>query len=146
MGVRIEDYALLGDTQTIALVGRTGSIDWLCFPRFDSGACFAALLGTPEHGRWLIAPRGEIRRVERRYRGASLVLETTMDCDQGSVRLIDFMPLRGHAPDVVRIVEGVRGRVTMQLELVVRYNYGSIVPWVRQDGARLRAIAGPDAL
>src|SRR5262249_40903751 len=95
MGVRIEDYALLGDTQTIALVGRTGSIDWLCFPRFDSSACFAALLGTPEHGRWLIAPRGELRRVERRYRGSTLVLETTMHCDEGSVRLIDFMPLRG---------------------------------------------------
>src|SRR5690348_10960786 len=144
--MRIEDYALLGDTQTIALVGRNGSIDWLCFPRFDSGACFAALLGTPEHGRWLIAPRGELRRVERRYRGAMLVLATLMDCEDGTVRLIDFMPLRGRDPDVVRIVEGVRGRVTMQLELVIRYDYGSIVPWVRHDGTRLHAVAGPDAL
>ncbi len=144
--MRIEDYALLGDTQTIALVGRTGSVDWLCFPRFDSGACFAALLGTPEHGRWLIAPRGELRRVERRYRDQTLVLETTMDCDDGSVRLIDFMPLRGRAPDLVRIVEGVRGRVPMQLELVIRYDYGSIVPWVRRRDGRLHAVAGPDGL
>ncbi len=144
--MRLEDYALLGDTQTIALVGRTGSVDWLCFPRFDSGACFAALLGTPEHGRWLIAPRGELRRVERRYRDDTLVLETAMDCDDGSVRLIDFMPLRGRAPDLVRIVEGVRGRVTMQLELVIRYDYGSIVPWVRREGGRLHAVAGPDGL
>jgi GH15 family glucan-1,4-alpha-glucosidase len=91
--MRIEDYALLGDTQTIALVGRDGSVDWLCFPRFDSGACFAALLGTPEHGRWRIAPRGELRRVDRRYRDSTMILETTMDCDDGSVRLVDALIL-----------------------------------------------------
>ncbi len=144
--MRIEDYAIVGDTQTIALVGRTGSVDWLCFPRFDSGACFAALLGGPEHGRWLLAPRGELRRVDRRYRDATLILETELENDDGTVRVIDFMPLRGRAPDLVRIVEGIRGRVTMQLELVIRYDYGSIIPWVRRGGARLHAVAGPDAL
>jgi GH15 family glucan-1,4-alpha-glucosidase len=144
--MRIEDYAIIGDTQTIALVGRTGSIDWLCFPRFDSGACFSAILGGPEHGRWLLAPRGELRRVTRRYRDTTLILETEMENDEGTVRVIDFMPLRGHAPDLVRIVEGVRGRVTMQVELVIRYDYGSIVPWVRREGKRLHAVAGPDAL
>jgi len=125
--MRIEDCAIIGDTQTIALVGRTGSVDWLCFPRFDSGACFSAILGGPEHGRWLLAPRGELRRVTRRYRDATLILETEMYSDDGTVRVIDFMPLRGRAPDLVRIVEGVRGRVTMQLELVIRYDYGSSV-------------------
>src|SRR5579862_4776679 len=110
--------------QSAALICSDGSVDWLCLPRFDSGACFAALLGTPDHGRWRIAPRGELRRVERRYVDDTMILETTMDCDDGSVRLIDFMPLRGHAPDLVRIVEGVRGRVAMQLELVIRYDYG----------------------
>jgi GH15 family glucan-1,4-alpha-glucosidase len=144
--MRIEDYAIIGDTQTIALVGCTGSIDWLCFPRFDSGACFAALLGGPEHGRWLLAPRGELRRVHRRYRDATLILETEMDSDEGTVRVTDFMPIRGRTPDLVRIVEGVRGRVTMQLELVIRYDYGSIIPWVRREGTRLHAVAGPDAL
>jgi len=144
--MRIEDYAIVGDTQTVALVGRTGSIDWLCFPRFDSGACFAALLGGPEHGRWLLAPRGELRRVDRRYRDATLILETELENDDGTVRVIDFMPIRARAPDLVRIVEGVRGRVTMQLELVIRYDYGSIIPWVRREGARLHAVAGPDAL
>lgn len=134
--MRIEDYAIVGDTQTIALVGRNGSIDWLCFPRFDSGACFSALLGTPEHGRWLLAPRGELRRVQRRYRDATLILETEMENDEGTVRVIDFMPIRGRVPDLVRIVEGVRGRVTMQVELVIRYDYGSIVPWVRRAGTR----------
>ena len=144
--MRIEDYAIVGDTQTIALVGRTGSVDWLCFPRFDSGACFSALLGTPDHGRWLIAPCGELRAVRRSYRDATLVLETEMDTDEGTVRVIDFMPIRGRAPDLVRIVEGVRGRVAMQLELVIRFDYGSIIPWVRREGHRLHAVAGPDAL
>jgi GH15 family glucan-1,4-alpha-glucosidase len=118
----------------------------LCFPRFDSGACFAALLGGPEHGRWLLAPRGELRRVDRRYRDATLILETEFENDDGTVRVIDFMPIRDRTPDLVRIVEGVRGRVTMQLELVIRYDYGSIIPWVRRDGGRLHAVAGPDAL
>jgi GH15 family glucan-1,4-alpha-glucosidase len=142
---RIEDYALIGDLQTAALVERGGSIDWLCFPRFDSGACFAALLGTTDNGRWLLAPTGEAT-CARRYLHDTLVLETTWATDEGEVRVFDFMPPRGKAPDVVRIVEGVRGSVRMRSELVIRFDYGRIVPWVqRVDGARL-AIAGPDAL
>src|SRR5215475_3467391 len=120
MSKRIEDYGIIGNMVSAALVGRDGSIDWLCFPRFDSGACFAALLGGPEHGRWLLAPRGEPRRVDRRYRDATLILETEFENDDGTVRVIDFMPIRDRTPDLVRIVEGVRGRVTMQLELVIR--------------------------
>lgn len=143
--MRIEDYAVVGDTQTIALVARNGSIDWLCFPRFDSGACFAALLGGPEHGRWVLAPRG-VRRTQRRYRDATLILETELETEDGTVRVVDFMPIRGRAPDIVRIVEGVRGRVTMQMELAIRYDYGAIVPWVRREHGRLHAVAGPDAL
>jgi GH15 family glucan-1,4-alpha-glucosidase len=145
--MRIEDYGLIGDLQTAALVGRNGSIDWLCFPRFDSAACFAALLGSEEHGRWLIAPAGEVRRVERRYRPRTLVHELDFETAEGSVRVIDFMPPRGTDPDVVRIVEGLEGSVRMRLELVIRFDYGSIVPWVRRtDGGRLVAIAGPDAV
>jgi GH15 family glucan-1,4-alpha-glucosidase len=143
---RIEDYALIGDTQTAALVGRDGSIDWLCLPRFDSGACFAALLGTPEHGRWQIAPAEPVRRVTRRYRDQTLVLETTFETDSGAVRLLDCMPPRGRAPDVLRLVEGVRGRVPMHMSLVIRFDYGSIVPWVRSGEGALHAVAGPDAL
>ena len=143
---RIEDYALLGDLQTAALVGRDGSIDWCCFPRFDSGACFAALLGGPEHGRWLLAPAMEIRHTERRYRQDTLILETLVETAEGAVRIIDFMPPRGHDPDIVRIVEGVRGRVTMRSELVIRFDYGRIVPWVRRVDHTRVAIAGPDAL
>src|SRR6266516_4809605 len=143
---RIEDYALIGDLQTAALVSHEGSVDWACFPRFDSGACFAALLGGSEHGRWQIAPSSGIRRSERRYRHDTLVLETYLEADEGAVRLIDFMPPRGKAPDIVRIIEGVRGRVPMRSELVIRYDYGTIVPWVqRVDDTRI-AIAGPDAL
>ncbi len=143
---RIEDYALLGDLQTAVLVHRTGSIDWCCFPRFDSGACFAALLGEPEHGRWLLAPATETRRIERRYRPLTLILETIHETAEGSVRVIDFMPPRGKAPDIVRIVEGISGRVPMRSELIIRFDYGHIVPWVRRiDHARV-AIAGPDAL
>jgi len=144
-GPRIEDYALIGDLQTAALVERGGSIDWLCFPRFDSGACFAALLGSARNGRWLIAPEGG-GTTRRRYLKDTFVLETTWESDEGSVRVLDFMPPRGKAPDVVRIVEGVRGSVRMRSELVIRFDYGQIVPWVRRaDGARL-AIAGPDGL
>jgi GH15 family glucan-1,4-alpha-glucosidase/RimJ/RimL family protein N-acetyltransferase len=143
---RIEEYALLGDLQTAALVDRAGSIDWCCFPRFDSGACFAALLGGPEHGRWLLAPATEVRRAERRYRHETLILESVYETAEGVVRVIDFMPPRGKAPDIVRIVEGVRGRVPMRMELVIRFDYGQIVPWVRRvDDAQL-AVAGPDAL
>jgi GH15 family glucan-1,4-alpha-glucosidase len=142
---RIEDYALIGDLQTAALVERGGSIDWLCVPRFDSGACFAALLGEPANGRWLVAPKAG-GTTSRRYREDTLVLETTWENEEGAVRVVDFMPPRGATPNVVRIVEGVRGRVEMQSELVVRFDYGHIVPWLRRiDGARV-ATAGPDAV
>jgi GH15 family glucan-1,4-alpha-glucosidase len=143
---RIEDYGLIGDLQTAALVGREGSVDWACFPRFDSGACFAALLGTPEHGRWAVAPLGDAWECSRRYRGRTLVLETNWETDNGAVRVIDFMPPRGEAPDIVRIVEGLRGDVEMSSELVIRFDYGSTIPWVRRiDGGRI-AVAGPDGL
>jgi GH15 family glucan-1,4-alpha-glucosidase len=143
---RIEDYALIGDLQTAALVSREGSIDWCCFPRFDSGACFAALLGTPEHGRWLLAPTAGVRRATRRYRTDTLILESVFETEEGTVRMLDFMPPRDEAPDIVRIVEGLGGDVGMRSELVLRFDYGSIVPWVRRvDGTRL-AIAGPDGL
>lgn len=143
---RIEDYALIGDLQTAALIGRDGSIDWCCFPRFDSGACFAALLGGPENGRWQLAPVGAVRQSRRRYRHDTLILESVVETDEGAVRVIDFMPPRGRAPDIVRIAEGLDGEVAMRSELVIRFDYGRIVPWVRRvDHARL-AIAGPDAL
>ncbi|ATB29505.1 glycoside hydrolase family 15 protein [Melittangium boletus] len=143
----IEDYALIGDTQTAALVGRDGSIDWLCLPRFDSGACFAALLGNPEHGRWKLAPssRGPVM-VKRRYRPDSLVLETEYTTAEGVVRVVDCMPPRDRTPDVIRLVEGVKGRVCMNMQLVMRFDYGSVVPWVTRETGELRAVAGPDAL
>lgn len=146
MPLHIEDYALIGDCQTAALVGNDGSIDWLCFPRFDSPACFAALLGTPDNGRWRIVPSNDIRAVRRRYRGDTLVLETEFETETGKVALIDFMPPRTEAPDLVRIVEGRRGRVPMRLELTIRFDYGSIVPWVRHTESGIRATAGPDTL
>jgi GH15 family glucan-1,4-alpha-glucosidase len=142
---RIEDYALIGDLQTAALVERGGSVDWLCFPRFDSAACFAALLGGPEHGRWLVAPVGEAKS-SRRYLHDTLVLETTWETPDGIVRVFDFMPPRGKAPDIVRIVEGVEGSVRMRSELVIRFGYGEVVPWVRHIGDTRQAVAGPDAL
>jgi GH15 family glucan-1,4-alpha-glucosidase len=142
----IEDYALIGDTQSAALVGRNGSIDWICLPRFDSGACFAALLGGPEHGRWLIEPAVPIRRIRRRYVKDALVLETEFETDAGSVRVFDFMPPRQREPDVVRIVEGVHGNVPMRMELIIRFDYGHVMPWVRKLDGYLGAIAGPDAL
>jgi GH15 family glucan-1,4-alpha-glucosidase len=147
VALRIEDYGLIGDLQTAALVGLDGSIDWLCFPRFDSGACFSALLGDEWNGRWLLAPDCEVQSVERRYRERTLVHELDFHCETGSVRVIDFMPPRGAEPDVVRIVEGLEGTVPMRLELVIRFEYGSIVPWVQRfdDETRI-AIAGPDAL
>src|SRR5262249_46830476 len=110
MPSRIEDYALIGDCETAALVARDGSIDWLCVPSFDGGACFAALLGTPEHGRWLLTPAGQIRATRRRYRTNTLILETEYDTDDGSVTIIDWMPLRTAAPDIIRVVEGKRGQ------------------------------------
>ena len=149
MPLPIEQYALIGDCHTAALVGSDGSIDWLCFPRFDSGACFAALLGGPEHGRWLIGPAAEVMAVRRSYRDATLILETELETKEGCVRLIDFMPASQTRWDVVRIIEGVRGRVEMRMELVVRFDYGAIIPWVRRKEGRddlLLMTAGPDTL
>ena len=146
MALSIGDYGLIGDTQTAALVGLDGSIDWLCLPRFDSGACFAALLGTPAHGRWQIAPQPAVRAVRRRYRPDTLILETESETEEGVVRLVDVMPPRRTQPQVIRIVEGVRGVVPMAMELVIRFDYGNVVPWVRQVGGHLEAVAGPDSL
>jgi GH15 family glucan-1,4-alpha-glucosidase len=146
MSLPIENYALVGDCHTAALVGSDGSIDWLCLPRFDSAACFAALLGVPEHGRWLLAPAATPRRVRRRYRPETLILETDFDTDAGTVRVIDFMPLSDHRWDIVRIVEGLSGRVDLHMELLVRFDYGSIVPWVHRSGETLLLTAGPDTL
>jgi GH15 family glucan-1,4-alpha-glucosidase len=143
---RIEDYGLIGDLQTAALVSHRGAIDWLCLPRFDSGAIFAALLGDAENGHWTIEPAGKFEPASRRYRGDSLVLETDLETSAGAVRVIDFMPPRGVAPDVVRIVEGLRGRVEMRMELALRFDYGSIVPWVRNLNGQLVGVAGPDAV
>ena len=144
MPLKLEEYALIGDCETAALVGSDGSIDWLCWPRFNSGACLAALLGTPGHGRWLIAPVASAR-VTRRYRPGTLILETSFATDEGEVTLIDFMPLRGSASDLVRLVQGRKGRVRMRMELVLRFDYGSIVPWVHRDAdGSLEAVAGPD--
>jgi GH15 family glucan-1,4-alpha-glucosidase len=144
--LKIEDYAFISDTQTGALVARDGCIDWLCFPRFDSAACFAALLGDKSNGRWRFWPDEEIKKTCRRYRGNTLVLETELETADGVVRLIDFMPLRGQAPDIVRILEGVQGEVKMQMELIIRFDYGLTVPWVRRAHGGLEAIAGPNAL
>ena len=146
MALPIEDYGLIGDTHTAALVGRNGSIDWLCLPRFDSGACFAALLGEARHGRWIISPATPSRATSRRYRPHTLILETDFETAGGAVRVIDFMTPRSGEPDVIRIVEGVRGEVPMEMELVIRFDYGSIVPWVRTIDGHLQAVAGPDAL
>ena len=147
MPSRIEDYALIGDCESAALVARDGSIDWLCWPRFDSPACFAALLGSPGNGRWQIAPADPGFRVSRRYREGTLILETEFETAEGAVTLIDFMPPRSAAPDLVRIVLGRRGRMGLQTDLVLRFGYGAIVPWVsRLEGGLLRAIAGPDML
>ena len=145
MSSRIEDYALIGDCESAALVGRDGSIDWLCWPRFDSEACFAALLGYDEHGRWRIAPRDDDVRVTRRYRGNTLILETRFETAEGTVLLIDFMPFRTTHPCLIRLVVGERGQVAMATELVLRFGYGAIVPWVtRLDDGTLRAVAGPE--
>jgi GH15 family glucan-1,4-alpha-glucosidase len=142
----LEDYALIGDLETAALVARNGSIDWLCLPRFDSPACFASLLGMPAHGRWLIAPRESTEHVSRQYRRHSLVLETEFVTSTGCVRVVDCMPPRQREPSVIRVIEGVRGDVAMEMELIIRFDYGSIVPWVRTIEDRLLAIGGPDAV
>ena len=145
--MRIEDYALIGDLQTSALVGRNGSVDWLCLPRFDSASCFTALLGEEKHGRWLIAPAGEVRSVSRRYREGTLVLETDFETADGTARVIDFMPPRdGGAPQLMRIVQGLRGRVPMRMQLIIRFGYGLLVPWVQRVPDGIVAQAGPDAV
>jgi GH15 family glucan-1,4-alpha-glucosidase len=145
MSTALEDYALIGDCETAALVSRRGSIDWLCWPRFDSGACFAALLGTHEHGRWLIEAAAPEARLSRRYRGDTLILETRVETTAGAVTVIDFMPPRGRNSDIVRLVRGDRGRVPMHTELTLRFDYGRTVPWVtRLEDGTWRAIAGPD--
>ncbi|HEX6999002.1 MAG TPA: glycoside hydrolase family 15 protein [Gammaproteobacteria bacterium] len=146
MGLRIEDYGLIGDTHTAALVGRDGSIDWFCAPRVDSPACFAALLGDARHGRWLIAPAAEVVETSRRYVDDTLILQTDFVTANGRVRLTDFMPIHDDDTDIVRVVEGLAGEVEMRMELVVRFDYGAVVPWVRRMDGALRAIAGPDAL
>ncbi len=145
MALPIEDYALIGDCKTAALVGKNGSIDWLAFPNLASGACFAGLLGTEEHGRWLVAPRGS-HAVRRKYRGGTLVLETEFETTTGCARVIDFMPLRDDGSSVVRIVDGIEGAVAFDSDLVIRFDYGSIVPWVRRTDTGILAVAGPDAL
>ena len=147
MPSRIEDYALIGDCQSAALVARNGSIDWLCWPRFDSDACFAALLGGPEHGRWLLAPCDPQVETRRRYRGKTLILETDFATDHGAVTLIEFMSMAGDRPALIRILSGRRGQVRMRLELITRFGYGAIVPWVnRLDDGTWRAVSGPDML
>jgi GH15 family glucan-1,4-alpha-glucosidase len=147
MARRIEDYAVIGNCETMALVARDGSIDWLCVPRFDSPACFAALLGDPSHGRWLIAPSGAVTGVTRQYRGDTLILETVFETADGAVSIIDCLARRAGVSDLLRIVRGRRGTVSMRTELVVRFEYGSIVPWVsRQEDGRLQLTAGPDRL
>jgi GH15 family glucan-1,4-alpha-glucosidase len=146
MSSPIEDYAMIGDCHTAALIGRDGSVDWLCLPRFDSGACFAALLGTEKHGRWIMSPASKINRIRRRYREGTLVLETHYDTEDGAVTLIDCMPVRSEEPNLVRLVVGLRGEVRMRMQLIIRFDYGSIVPWVRRTDEGIRAVAGPDSL
>ncbi|MFI6859035.1 glycoside hydrolase family 15 protein [Streptomyces sp. NPDC050421] len=145
MTPRIEDYALIGDLQTAALVGRNGSVDWLCLPRFDSGACFAALLGDEENGHWRIAPKGADTCTRRAYRGDSLVLETFWETRTGTVKVIDFMPQRDHEPDVMRIIEGISGTVDMASVIRLRFDFGSVVPWMRRSQGHRVAVAGPDS-
>lgn len=146
MSLPIEDYAMIGDCHTAALVSRHGSIDWLCFPYFDSGACFASLLGSEEHGHWSISPADEVRKISRRYRGDTLILETEFETDSGSVVVVDCMTPRDDVPQVVRLVVGTRGEVRMKMELVIRYDYGSVVPWVRRTERGISAVAGADML
>src|SRR3954463_6136004 len=146
MAQRIEDYAMIGDCRTAALVGRDGSIDWLCVPRFDSGACFAALLGEPGNGRWALGPAGKEHSSRRHYRDDTLILETEYETAEGAATVIDFMPVRDDEPNLVRIVEGKRGKVVFRTELIIRFDYGSVMPWVQRTDHGIRAIAGPDTL
>src|SRR5215217_4750943 len=145
MRLKIEDYALIGDCESCALVGIDGAIDWLCWPRFDSDACFAALLGNEDNGRWLIAATDPKAKVTRRYRGDTLILETRFETADGAATVIDFMPPRGSSPELVRLVRGEWGRVAFRMELLPRFGYGAVRPWVqRTEGGAHRAIAGPD--
>jgi len=146
MALRIEDYALIGDTESAALVGRNGSIDWMCLPSFSSDACFAALLGDERNGRWWLAPAGRVLESRRRYRPGTLILETIYKTDDGEVRVIDCMPPRGENPDIVRIVEGISGEVAMRMDLAVRFGYGAVLPWIRKTQKGFTLLAGPDAL
>jgi len=143
---KIEDYSVIGDGETAALVDRRGSIDWLCWPCFDSDACFAALLGDSSHGYWKLAPSSDLKSLARRYRPNNLVLETEFVTAEGAVTLIDFMPPRGKASDVVRLVRCDRGRVRMRMDLVIRFGMGRNIPWVKktEEGSALLAICGPD--
>jgi GH15 family glucan-1,4-alpha-glucosidase len=146
LSIPIEDYALIGDCHTAALVSKQGSIDWLCLPHFDSGACFAALLGTAEHGRWSISPAEPVRSIRRQYRDGTLILESEFETESGSVKIIDCMMSRQEVPELLRVVVGTRGQVRMNLELVIRFDYGSVVPWVRRIENGISAIAGPDMI
>jgi len=148
MSSPIENYALIGNLRTAALVNRTGSIDWLCIPRFDSGACFASLLGTEENGRWLLAPQGGVKQVRRKYRDDTLVLETEFETESGVATVVDFMPVaeRPEQVDLIRIVKGIRGQVPMRTELTIRFDYGHTIPWVRKRDYGISAISGPNAL
>src|SRR6202162_3663367 len=144
MPSRIEDYALIGDCEAAALVARDASIDWLCWPRFDSDACFAALLGSTEHGRWKIAPTSQAS-VTRRYRGDSLVLETRFSAPEGEVSIVDFMPPKSASSAVIRMVIGLAGRMPMAMEFIPRFGYGQYGAWLnRLEDGSLRAISGPD--
>ncbi|HEX3864069.1 MAG TPA: glycoside hydrolase family 15 protein [Stellaceae bacterium] len=148
MSSPIEDYGIIGNARTAALVARNGSIDWLCLPRFDSESCFGALLGEPKHGRWLIEPEGEIKNISRRYRGDTGILETTFETADGSVTIVDFMPLADneHQVDLIRLVRGDKGRVRMRVEIILRFDYGRGIPWVRQHQGGPSAVAGPNAV
>ncbi len=150
MSLPLEDYALIGDTQTAALIGIDGSIDWLCLPRFDSGACFAALLGDRNNGRWRLAAKDMERATRRRYVDHALILETEWETPDGLARVVDFMPRRSERPDLIRLVEGVRGKVAMEMDLTLRFDYGRLVPWARQMAGdqqlRLRSRPGHAAL
>ncbi len=143
-GQKIENYAVIGDFETAALVGLNGSIDWLCWPNFASSACFAALLGKADHGYWKLAPEAEVKATSRRYMPDSVVVETTMETADGAVMLIDFMPLRGESSDLVRLVRGLRGKVKMRMDLAIRFDYGRTIPWVTHTKEGVRAISGPD--
>lgn len=148
MSSAIEDYALIGNLCTSALVDRTGSIDWLCLPRFDSGACFASILGNTKDGRWLLAPQDDIKQVRRKYREQTLVLETEFETESGVATVVDFMPIAEHPErvDVVRIVRGIRGQVPMRAEVILRFDYGRTIPWVRKRDYGLSAVSGPNAI